>query len=414
VAPPLPGRPPELPDGSQAGTPEPGPRARAPAKPKVLTIPKGLTVAKDGTGQFRTIGEALQKVTPGQTIRVVDKAVYTEEVRVDKRGRMDGLTLESPQGATLMMPPGARIGLLVFNVPRVTVRGFRLRSNNAESYLCIAAGKAPGLVIEALDFRLEGGTAAGFSVEQLDLGKQDAPITVRNCVFAGLRRGLRVSGESDAGKPAPSRRVVLRDNDISDCEVGIWVGGLVSDVYIVGNRAWNCATATLQIEDLFKNSSNVLIANNSLQNDQSCTQIQELSAATERVAIRNNLLLAGKGLDLEFLGKGRQSLAACRFDHNWREVRPPGDKTPEAKTWVPLGPQDVRKDKIEGVARDPADAKKFLQPAKGSLLATAGAGGDLPTYVGAVPPEGAQRWDWDKTLSARTSGPGKEGKPGKD
>src|SRR5262245_2917518 len=284
-------------DDSRAQTTEPANNAPAPAEPKVITIKNGLTVAKDGTGQFTTISDALRKVTPGQTIRVLDKAVYTEQVSIDKRGRMDGLTLESREGATLMMPPDVKpplVGLLVYKVPRVTVRGFRLRSEIAQSFLCIVAGQAPGLIMEAVDFRLEGGSAAGLSIENLDLTKEDAPMTVRNCVFAGLRRGIRVSGANNSGGAAPSRRVVLRDNDLWDCEVGIAVLGLVSDVHIVGNRVWNCSSATLQIEDLFPNSSNVVIANNDFLNDRSCIQIQELSKGTESMAICNNLLLAGK------------------------------------------------------------------------------------------------------------------------
>jgi hypothetical protein len=403
-----------LQDHSRAETNEPGSNTLESAKPMVITIENGLTVAKDGTGQFTTINEALQKVTPGQTIRVLDKAVYKEQVAIEKRGRMEGITLESPLGATVMMPPSVTIGVFVHNVPRVTVRGFALRSDNPFSFLCIVGGKSSGSIIEGLDIRLDGSSCIGLSIEQLDLSKEDAPITVRNCVFAGLHRGLRVSGVSNDGKPNPSRRVMLRDNDVSDSPVGIGVGGLVSDVYIVGNRVWNCTIATMQIEDLFQGSSNLLIANNSLQNDRSCILIQELSAATERIAIRNNLLLARPGLDMQFLGKDRQFLAACQLDHNWREMRPPGRGTSEEKIWIPPGPQDVLKEQVLGVAHDPADAKNFLRPAKDSLLATAGVGGDLPTYVGAVPPDGVERWDWDKTWIARTSNSSKEKKTGKD
>ena len=50
----------------------------------------------------------------------------------------------------------------------------------------------------------------------------------------------------------------------------------------------------------------------------------------------------------------------------------------------------------------------FLRPEKDSRLATAGAGGpnanpvdkSLPPYVGAVPPQGVEPWDWDKTWKA--------------
>jgi len=47
--------------------------------------------------------------------------------------------------------------------------------------------------------------------------------------------------------------------------------------------------------------------------------------------------------------------------------------------------------------------------------ATGGAGGDLPTYVGAVPPEGVEPWDWDKTWKARARKfQHQESKTGKD
>ena len=198
----FPGGPRRPQDDSRAETAETDTNAPAPAKPKVNTIDNGLTVAKDRTGQFTTISEALQNVRPGQTIRVLDKAVYAERVGIDKRGRMEGITLESPKGATLMMPPGVTIGVLVYNVPRVTVRGFRLRSDNASSFLCIVAGKSPGSIIEALDVGPEG-SSCGLSVEQLDLSKEDAPVTVRNCLFVGLRQALRVSGASTQGPPPP-------------------------------------------------------------------------------------------------------------------------------------------------------------------------------------------------------------------
>jgi hypothetical protein len=393
---------------------EPVTKATDPAKPKVLTIENGLTVAKDGTGQYTTIGAALEKVKPGQTIQVLDDAIYKEAVTIDKRGRMEGLTLESARGATLMIPPEATMGLLVNSVPGVTVRGFRLRKEKGSltSFLCIVFGKAPGTTLDALDFRSES-NYVGLSIEAVNLSKGDAPLTVRNCVFSGMLRGIRVSGVNNAGAATPARRVVLRDNNVSDCVVGIWLGGLASDVHVVGNRIWDCSSASVQIEDLFRGSSGLLIANNSIQSQACGIQIQEMSKSVEPVAIVNNLILAEAGTDLDFLGKDPKFLTALQLHHNWRELRSLGDKTPEEEDRILLG-QDVRRKEIAGIARDPKDARNFLRPAKNSKLASEGAGGDLPTYVGAVPPEGVEPWDWQKTWDARAGKSGGESKGGKD
>ena len=80
----------------------------------------------------------------------------------------------------------------------------------------------------------------------------------------------------------------------------------------------------------------------------------------------------------------------------------PAASSPDAKAWVPPGPKDVLKDKIDGVNRDPK-SPEFLRPAKDSPLATAGAGNEdpaLPSYIGALPPHGAEPWDWDRTWRA--------------
>jgi hypothetical protein len=69
---------------------------------------------------------------------------------------------------------------------------------------------------------------------------------------------------------------------------------------------------------------------------------------------------------------------------------------------------------IAGIARDLKDARNFLRPAKNSVLAGGGADGDLPTYVGAVPPEGVEQWDWQKTWDTRLAKSANATKTGKD
>src|SRR3989442_11117354 len=81
----------------------------------------------------------------------------------------------------------------------------------------------------------------------------------------------------------------------------------------------------------------------------------------------------------------------------WRKTGLPTDMDVYSKSWIPLAPADTRRDKIDGLSRDPREPA-FLKPAKDSPLATAGMGGDLlPSWVGAVAPEGTTPWNWQKT-----------------
>src|SRR5262249_57780733 len=86
---------------------------------------------------------------------------------------------------------------------------------------------------------------------------------------------------------------------------------------------------------------------------------------------------------------------------NWSHLGRPSGSVPYDRGRIPLDAKkgNVRQAKIDGVNRD-LKAPDFLRPAKDSPLATAGAGQEdpsLPRYVGALPPEGAEPWDWDRT-----------------
>src|SRR5262249_1710142 len=157
--------------------------------------------------------------------------------------------------------------------------------------------------------------------------------------------------------------------------------------------------------NLFPKSGEILLANNT---------VFECSAAftfTNTVAykgmhLRNNLVLAATQPDILMckwsgtpgvfggIGDGTLVPKLWQMDHNWREVKEPTAAALMAKAWVPPGADDVRADKIVDLSRDPA-SPNFLRPAGSSLLATGGAGKtdpSLPSYVGAVPPEGALPW----------------------
>ena len=146
----------------------------------------------------------------------------------------------------------------------------------------------------------------------------------------------------------------------------------------------------------------------------------------KNIHLHNNLTLASPQADMVFIdsggdpakvrgpGDGALLLKNWYLSHNWRETKPPTGTSYLEKSWIPPGPQDVCRDDIPVLSRNPEEAN-FLRPAKDSPLAKAGAGRDLPTYVGAVPPEGVQAWDWQKTWNARMRKfPEKKGKTGKE
>src|SRR5262249_48292621 len=77
------------------------------------------------------------------------------------------------------------------------------------------------------------------------------------------------------------------------------------------------------------------------------------------------------------------------------------------KAWVPPTRDDLKPGRPEDVERNEEALPRFLRPAKDSPLATGGAGRtdpSLPSYVGAVPPEGVPAWDWGRTWLAPPPG----------
>jgi hypothetical protein len=88
-----------------------------------------------------------------------------------------------------------------------------------------------------------------------------------------------------------------------------------------------------------------------------------------------------------------------RFSHNWREIVPLRPGSPFWDRWIPPQLNDCLKVPIEVLSRE-LGRSNFLRPPKGSPLGKGGAGVSdiaLPAYVGAVPPEDVEPWDWEKT-----------------
>jgi hypothetical protein len=120
-----------------------------------VTIPNGFTVAQDGTGQFKTINDALANVDrPGMTIQVLDDATYREFIHIGNNASHEGLKLQAARRATIALLPENKYGV-IFDVPRVELRGLRFRMDRADTIGVVVNGVTPRVLLEDLDIVYE-------------------------------------------------------------------------------------------------------------------------------------------------------------------------------------------------------------------------------------------------------------------
>lgn len=370
-----------------------------------------LTVSQDENdgGTYRTIAGALKDAKPWATVRVLDDAVYPEAVALGLE-RHTGVTLEAVRRATLATPDH-RFMVFIRSVPWVTVRGFRLRGEVRGQILAGVTGASHGVLLDDVEAVAgKGQPDLGIALEHVDLPADAPPVVIRGCRVVRAHVGIQVAGlDADYRTRRTTARVVVRDNRIESPMGGINLLGDVRDVQVVGNAVTGARNGGIQLENLLDTTRDVLIANNTISESEDPIRLWDNKAKGvlgTRVRVRNNLLLGVLGAEVIYKdainpllprgpGDGSAVAARWRFDHNWRESAAP----PGADGHVPPGPTDVRRPKFDGIERD-AKSPMFLRPAKDSPLATQGAGTEdptLPRYVGALPPEGTEAWDWDRT-----------------
>ena len=368
-----------------------------------VAIPNGLTVAKNGRGQFRTIGEALAKVKPGMTIQVLDDATYPEAISIDGPERHAGVLLEAVRGATLELLPQGSTTLAIEKVPRITVRGFRFKSSPNPGVMCALCGRDGALSwVAPEELHAEGIGMNGIWLNGAWSEDPDYPIVVQNCVLNVKGDAIVVFGHP--GAISRTGRIAIRDNRVSGSRRGLFISNGVEDVHLTGNIMRNCEWAGISIENPLSTLSGILIANNTVLNNYCGFRLWDhlpfKKPSAGQVSFTNNLLMDNLEDDATYVlseddrtgktqpGDGAALIKTWSFAHNWRDGT-------TGKYHLPLAPTDI---KLKKAQRPPLQT---LQPGKDTPLATGGAGGDLPSYVGAVPPEGVPPWDWDKTWKAR-------------
>jgi hypothetical protein len=404
---------------------EPRAQSARPDHPNVLTVSKRLQDA----ARFDTIGAALDAVEEGMTIRVLDNAVYDELLWITARHR--AITLEAVGNATLRGLPDKDSIVVVHNAPNFVLRGFQIvcperqvHEGNDQVHI---EGECPGILLDRLSMTGNNKTTC-IKISGNAAGTKNAPIVIQNCTMRGAEPAVLMLGivGGDSGRPWPCGNVVIHSNTITRGRHGITMAGAVHHVLVAGNRVEETENDAIQLWEPPPETAGIFIVNNTLfRNHKIGLRIKydPKKALLECKDIRwqSNLVLEhdhpvdqqlygreGRGGGAEEPGDVKSLLESPQwhFSHNWRELLPPGKDSPFRAVWIPPGPDDHLQVPIEVISRKPGDPE-FLRPAKDSPLASGGAGAKprpddppLPAYVGAIPPEGVETWDWNKTWNA--------------
>jgi tRNA A-37 threonylcarbamoyl transferase component Bud32 len=334
--------------------------------------PEVFRVARSGDADYHSITEALLHVGPGGTIRVLDDAVYREQVAVEDRARMAGVTLVAERRATIAPPEGPYAAVIIRNTAGVTLKGFQVHSVAGQHGLMVL-GNADRVVLEDLVITQprESEWANVYFAEGAH-GSAEWPLCIRRCVIQSGRFGVYLGGTAGGVSwvrlennrflgPAthvladqPARGLVIEGNifcngvGVDLCPPGPGPGGIrLSNNTFFQTARWLCLASPHAGEDLL---------------------------------VCNNLVLQAEGLDLR--GEGPPAFLTGRVFRNNLWETGPGTKAAAAGRFAKLVPR------VEVISRDPAH-KDFLCPPAGSPLGRAGAGGELPDYVGARPPSEA-------------------------
>ncbi len=387
--------------------------------PKIIKIPNGITVAQDGTGEYRTIGEALEKIQPGMILRILDAATYAESLVIKDDKRHRGIVVESPKRATLA-PNGDGTPLLTIQgVAKVQVKGLRLTGGEGTHTLTLVSlvGYCPGVVLEDLEF--QGNINRGIVLQEVT-APGDEPVVIKRCHFQ--LPTSEISGDAilvqgpDARdeKSKATSNVIIQDNRIFGGMRGIVLEGLVTHTLVAGNLVGKCGLAGLLLRDLAEGSEHILLTHNSVFHCQfnflvwDDAPFEKLRSGQAEVCY-NIFFGAGSG-DMMYILDPKDGKKAFRVMEGptlkklWRCHDNARDLSGSFSiVALSIYPDDKKINMTELLSQSPK-AADFLRPKPASYLATAGGGKNdsaLPVYLGAVPPSNLQPWDWGRTWRAR-------------
>jgi serine/threonine protein kinase len=358
-----------------------------------------LTVAQDGSAQYRTIAEALAALKPHQVVKVLDRGPYQELLRLPFIADDTGLiTDQRTILETLPAGPGTpdgKAGMIFGPLNGFRLSGFRILGPPDQR--SIRWRSPSGLVLEDCCFAASQPLnpirtwPTSLSFEEGEV--QTQPIVVRNCMFdnAGIefrgsvptftvernyffQAGITVEGPT-------YKRIVARHN-VFDASVGAF---------------WFIKVAA--VSDGFE------IVNNTIVGMGHGSFLVFTENAPQRGGIIHNNL-AETNIAVKQVPDGVESIVKKQW-----QVGSNGYTFPD--TW-PLAPTDVL-GYLDFLSVNNSD-RNYLRLPPDSRFAGRGAAGKWPEYMGALPPGPApidgdwftrlrDRWVTDNSLKKQTSPP---------
>lgn len=357
-----------------------------------------LTVAQDGSGQFKTIQSALNALQTGQVVKVLDRGPYRENLDAKDLPEDTGLVSES--GTVLEATKWTYSwtakeiardnfrGQMFFYVSGFRISGFTLTfPPSDDKYTAgIEVARADGLVFENCHV-CEGPTfGANFSFREGVIRK---PAIVRECRFES---GLACyAGTSSQGQILIARNYFPEQRRSSlAIGVGHWSKVAIRNNILEGGDG-NIYTASKDLDFLE-------ISNNLLNTD--WAMYFETANPQGAVAICNNLRSKA---GLVVLGGAEQnsseSLRRWHIGNNCylRELK---FEAGASETYVPPAATDIL-----GAPRylsKVQSGRDYLRIAPDDPIARKGLGGDWPDYIGPLPPgPSPKEGDWFTRLRER-------------
>jgi hypothetical protein len=202
---------------------------------------------------------------PRLSIRVLDDAVYEEDLRINRPGQHQGVILEAAGKATIRKLPGVNHAVWIRGVPGFTLRNFSFASSPGNYAQVYITGSCPGVMLDRLNITAkEDGKCV--QLHDVHLSVRDAPILIQNCTMRDGRHAVYLEGidRKNIDLQVPTGHVAIRNNVMVNCNAAVNLRGAIHRVHVVGNRILDSIWTAIEFEDFRADTAEVLVANNTL------------------------------------------------------------------------------------------------------------------------------------------------------